>query len=165
MQWIFQKCTSWWYDHHMSGNVYCVARSRLHLRSCTGWWRLLVTGPPRNAWKSVSDYTCQGWLQWWLSCCLMTLLSMPLPWSCKVRSPQVCAPPPFAKFTQLEVESCIPDSSKFYCPNPGCSMLLIVDEQHSAHKQQQQQASRCPVCQEAVCVACKVLWHDNMVSV
>ncbi|MEW5313498.1 MAG: hypothetical protein WDW38_005062 [Sanguina aurantia] len=63
---------------------------------------------------------------------------------------------------RLEVESCIPDSSKFYCPNPGCSMLLIVDEQHPAQKQQQQQASRCPVCQETVCVACKVLWHDNM---
>ncbi|KAH7882297.1 hypothetical protein F5I97DRAFT_1817067 [Phlebopus sp. FC_14] len=43
-----------------------------------------------------------------------------------------------------------------YCPNPRCSALVQLDEDPD------EPMATCPSCGEAMCVACKALWHEDL---
>ncbi|KAH7882296.1 hypothetical protein F5I97DRAFT_1817136 [Phlebopus sp. FC_14] len=43
-----------------------------------------------------------------------------------------------------------------YCPNPRCSALVQL------HEDPDEPMATCPSCGEAMCVACKVLWHEDL---
>ena len=42
-----------------------------------------------------------------------------------------------------------------YCPNPECSVLVQIDEDHTNPRAQ------CPACFQWVCVRCKAMWHKG----
>ncbi|KZT10255.1 uncharacterized protein LAESUDRAFT_672944 [Laetiporus sulphureus 93-53] len=44
---------------------------------------------------------------------------------------------------------------RYYCPNPRCSAIV------EAHDDEDAPQATCPVCSTAICVPCKVLWHEG----
>eukprot|EP01018_Ginkgo_biloba_P027910 Gb_32390 [translate_table: standard] len=61
------------------------------------------------------------------------------------------------------VEADIPDSQRFYCPFPECSVLLLKDvlETGSSSGALIKQAE-CPVCKRLFCAQCSVPWHAGL---
>ncbi|KAF9788557.1 hypothetical protein BJ322DRAFT_1049631 [Thelephora terrestris] len=43
-----------------------------------------------------------------------------------------------------------------YCPNPKCSVLVMIDEDTEDTRAQ------CPACFQWVCVSCKAMWHKDI---
>ncbi|GIL48816.1 hypothetical protein Vafri_5237 [Volvox africanus] len=59
---------------------------------------------------------------------------------------------------QLEVESSLPQHLRFYCPNPLCSLLMMLDEAEPPENA----PARCPGCHKPLCARCRVLWHSGL---
>ena len=57
---------------------------------------------------------------------------------------------------QVELEAAIPEASKFWCPHPDCSALMVLDT--SGPMQQEQ----CPSCHRALCAWCRSPWHTGL---
>lgn len=69
------------------------------------------------------------------------------------------------QYVKLEVESCIPDKQKYYCPYPNCSALLILDEENMQLALGETSAvteAECPECFRLLCAKCQVPWHASM---
>ncbi|GIL69384.1 hypothetical protein Vretimale_13512 [Volvox reticuliferus] len=62
------------------------------------------------------------------------------------------------KLIMLEVESSLPQHLRFYCPNPLCSLLMMLDEAEPPENG----PVRCPGCRKPLCVRCRVLWHSGL---
>ncbi|KXZ50787.1 hypothetical protein GPECTOR_15g472 [Gonium pectorale] len=62
------------------------------------------------------------------------------------------------KLERLEVESSLPAHLKFYCPNPACSMLMLLDEEELAENAH----ANCPSCRQQLCMRCRVAWHTGL---
>ncbi|EFJ40286.1 hypothetical protein VOLCADRAFT_46019, partial [Volvox carteri f. nagariensis] len=59
-------------------------------------------------------------------------------------------------YSQLEVESSLPQPLRFYCPNPECSLLMVLDV---SGEHLENSPVRCPGCRAQLCGRCRVLWH------
>lgn len=84
----------------------------------------------------------------------------PLP-SCKTAIPTlecclVLTPAEQEIIGKLEAEAAIDCTTKLYCPNASCSMLLIAEEK------QQDAPMDCPHCAKPICTSCGVLWHAGL---
>ncbi|GLI62782.1 hypothetical protein VaNZ11_005529 [Volvox africanus] len=62
------------------------------------------------------------------------------------------------KLMMSEVESSLPQHLRFYCPNPLCSLLMMLDEAEPAENT----PARCPGCHKPLCARCRVLWHSGL---
>lgn len=56
---------------------------------------------------------------------------------------------------KLELEYSVAEAQKFYCPNPVCSALMVLENARANHP------SRCPSCRKQLCTSCRTLWHKN----
>ncbi|GLC44635.1 hypothetical protein PLESTB_001328000 [Pleodorina starrii] len=62
------------------------------------------------------------------------------------------------KLTMLEVESSLPQHLRFYCPNPACSLLMILDDGEVP----EDAPVRCHGCRKQLCARCRVVWHSGL---
>lgn len=55
----------------------------------------------------------------------------------------------------LATEASIPEASKFYCPYPECSALMVAEERGP------NQQAECLACHRWLCLWCRTPWHHN----
>lgn len=54
---------------------------------------------------------------------------------------------------QLAAEASIPEASKFYCPYPTCSSLMVAEQTGPNTSRE------CPACHRLLCLSCRTPWH------
>ena len=67
---------------------------------------------------------------------------------------------PLVAFLQLADEAKGPQATRFWCPVPTCSALIIVPDSKSTAEHAA--AVKCSACSAVLCMMCRSLDHDGM---